>query len=70
MKSIGSLLFIFGAATIIFGFMDRAPRLMKWVYDYGEGTAWAIKIAFVVVGIALYLIGRKQETAKETTTGQ
>jgi len=67
MKSIGSLLFIFGAATIIYGFMDRAPRLMKWVYEWGEGPAWAIKIAFVVAGVALYLIGRKQDTPKETT---
>lgn len=70
MKSIGSLLFIFGVATIIFGFMDRAPRLMLWVYNWGEGAAWAIKIGFVVVGIALYLMGRKQDTAKETTTEQ
>jgi hypothetical protein len=67
MKSIGSLLFIFGAAAIIFGFMDRAPSLMLWIYDWGLGVAWAIKIAFVVAGAALYLIGRKQDAAKEST---
>lgn len=62
MKSIGSLLFIFGAAAIIFGFMDRAPRLMLWIYDWGPGVAWAIKIGFVVVGAILYMMGRKQQS--------
>jgi len=67
MKSIGSLLFIFGAAAIIFGFMERVPRLLMWIYNWGEGAAWAIKIGFVVVGAILYLMGRKQDTPKETT---
>jgi hypothetical protein len=67
MKSIGSLLFIFGAAAIIFGFMDRAPRLMLWVYNWGDGAAWAIKIAFVVAGAALYFMGRRQQAPKEET---
>ena len=72
MKSIGSLLFIFGVAAIIFGFMERVPRLLIWIYNWGDGAAWAIKIAFVVAGAALYLMGRKQEAvaAKETTTEQ
>jgi hypothetical protein len=60
MKSIGSLLVIFGLAAIVFGFMDRAPRLMLWIYEWGEGAAWAIKIAFVVVGVILYVLGTRQ----------
>jgi hypothetical protein len=60
MKSIGSLLVIFGLAAIVFGFMDRAPRLMLWIYEWGDGTAWAIKIAFVVVGVILYVLGTRQ----------
>ena len=67
MKSIGSLLFIFGVAAIIFGFMERVPRLLIWIYNWGEGAAWAIKIGFVVVGAILYLMGRKQDAPKETT---
>jgi hypothetical protein len=59
MKSIGSLLFIFGAAAIIMGFMDRVPGLLVWIDRWGEGTAWAIKIGLVVVGAGLYLLGSK-----------
>lgn len=66
MKSIGSLLFLYGVVAIIFGFMDRVPRLLKWIYDWDETTAWAIKIGFVVVGVALYILGRKQQAQKET----
>jgi hypothetical protein len=61
MKSIGSLLFIFGLAAIIFGFMDMAPKLLLWIYDWGEGTAWAIKIGFVAVGAILYYLGTRQK---------
>jgi hypothetical protein len=61
MKSIGSLLFLFGAAAIILGFMDRVPTLMQWIYDLGETGAWAVKIGFVVVGAAMYLIANKQK---------
>jgi hypothetical protein len=65
MKSIGSLMFLFGAAAVVFGFMDRAPRLLMWIYNWGDGAAWAIKIGLIVVGGALYLLsGRnKQEVA-------
>ena len=68
MRSIGSLLFIFGGASIIFGFMDRVPRLMTWIYQWGEGTAWAIKVGMVVLGALLYYVAGKpvkEESAAE-----
>ena len=61
MKSIGTLLFIFGAAAIILGFMDRVPTLMQWIYNFGEGGAWAIKVGFVVIGAGLYLFAVRQQ---------
>jgi hypothetical protein len=63
MKSLGSLLFIFGAAAIIFGFMERVPRILEWIYNWGEGVAWAIKIGFIVVGALLFIIGSRQKQA-------
>ncbi len=66
MKSIGSLLFIFGAVAIIMHFMDRAPKLLLWIYDWGEGVAWAIKIGLVVVGAGLYLLGSKGGSSAQT----
>jgi hypothetical protein len=62
MKQIGSLIGLFGIAAIIFGFMDRVPSLLQWIYKWGDGIAWAIKIGMVVVGGALYFMGRKNET--------
>ena len=63
MKSIGSLLFLFGIAAIILGFMNRVPAVLEWIYGWGETTAWAIKIGFVALGAVLYLVGNKQKQA-------
>jgi hypothetical protein len=63
MKSIGGLLFLFGAAAIVMGFMDIVPKLLVWIYKWGEGTAWAIKIGLVVVGAGLYLMGSRKESS-------
>jgi hypothetical protein len=62
MKQIGSIMAMFGIAAIIFGFMDRAPRLLMWIYNWGDAIAWAIKIGLVVVGGALYFLTGKKET--------
>lgn len=67
MKSLGSLLFIFGAAATIFGLMDRVPRVLVWIYNWGETTAWVIKIGFMVLGAALYIIGSRKK-AEPTST--
>jgi hypothetical protein len=63
MKSIGSLLFIFGAAAIVMGFMNIVPRLLVWIYQWGDGAAWAIKIGLVVVGAGLYLLGSRSSSS-------
>jgi len=68
MKSIGSILFLYGIIAIIMNFFNAVPRLLVWIYNWGEGTAWAIKIAFVVVGGALWLIANKNEVKEEPTT--
>lgn len=61
MKSIGSLMFLFGAAAAVLGFMDRVPRLLMWIYNWGDGVAWAIKIGLIVVGAILYLMGSRSK---------
>jgi hypothetical protein len=63
MKQIGSTMFLFGAAATVMYFFDMAPKLLMWIYNWGEGAAWAIKIGLIVVGAALYLLGRKNEQA-------
>ena len=62
MKSIGTLLFLFGLASIGFHFFDREVRLLSWINNWGENAAWGIRIALVVVGGLLTFVGgRKSE---------
>lgn len=63
MQNIGSALAILGILAIFLDFFNRVPKVLVWIYNWGDGVAWVIKIAFVVVGGALWLIGRKQEAA-------
>ena len=64
MKSLGSLLFLFCAAAIVLGFMNKVPSILEWIYTWGDGAAWAIKIGFVVLGAVLYMMGSKQKQAQ------
>lgn len=63
MQNIGSTLTILGILAIFLDFFNRVPKVLAWIYNWGDGVAWGIKIAFVVVGGVLWLIGRKQEAA-------
>lgn len=65
MKRIGSFIAMAGIFAIIMNFFDRVPRILAWIYNWGETTGWIIKIALVVVGGALYFMGgddNQQET--------
>lgn len=63
MQNIGSTLAILGILAIFLDFFNRVPKVLAWIYNWGDGVAWGIKIAFVVVGGVLWLIGRNQEAA-------
>jgi len=65
MKSIGSYIAIGGLLAIILNFANMVPRFLMWIYTWGEGVAWTIKIGLVVVGGAMYLIGLKSEKSSE-----
>ncbi|MBV2228110.1 MULTISPECIES: hypothetical protein [Sphingobacterium] len=70
MKNIGSILFIYGILAIIMNFFNAVPRILLWIYNWGEGTAWLIKIAFVLVGAAIWWFSGKDEVKDETPTDQ
>lgn len=63
MQNIGSTLAILGILAIFLDFFNRVPKVLAWIYNWGDDVAWGIKIALVVVGGVLWLIGRKQEAA-------
>jgi len=65
MKGIGSTIAIFGVLAIVLDFANMVPRVLMWIYSWGEGVAWGIKIALVVVGVVLYLMGNKKESTDE-----
>lgn len=52
---------ILGIAAIIFGFLDRVPSILSWIYNWGEGAAWGIKIGLTVIGGILWFVGRGKE---------
>lgn len=61
---------ILGLLAIVLNFMDRVPRLLMWIYLWGDTVAWIIKIALVVVGGALFFFAKSDEveTVSETNT--
>jgi hypothetical protein len=59
-NQIGSIMAIFGILAIVLGFMDSVPALLAWIYNWGENTAWIIKIALTVVGGVLWFISRQK----------
>ncbi|PWG06455.1 hypothetical protein [Polaribacter aquimarinus] len=72
MKKVGSYMAIFGLLAIVLNFVDRVPTLLMWIYNWGDTTAWVIKIGLVVVGAVLYFMGgasaSSEEEAKEEIT--
>jgi len=65
MRQVGSILFILGALATVLGFMNSVPSLLMWIYNWGETTAWIIKIGLIIVGAVLYFMGNKDEVTEE-----
>lgn len=63
MQKIGSFLIIIGLLAVVFNFFDRVPRILIWIYQWGNGAAWGIKIGLIVLGAVLYLAGDKKENS-------
>lgn len=68
MRSIGSFMALLGIAAVVMNFLDRVPRLLMWIYLWGDGVAWAIKIGLIVIGGALYFFGPKSEEQEEDSS--
>ncbi len=67
-KSIGSFLAIIGIAAIIFGFLDRVPTILAWIYNWGDGAAWGIKIGLTVIGAVMWFMGKERVVEEPTST--
>ncbi len=62
MKSIGSTLVMLGVLAIVLDLFNYVPIVLSWIYQWGEPTAWGIKIGIIVLGVVLYLVGNKKNT--------
>ena len=65
MKSFGSLLFILGLLAIGLTFVNAVPKVLAWIYLWGDGVAWGIKIGLVVVGAILWLLGNGEASVDD-----
>lgn len=66
MKGFGSLLVVLGVLAIVLDFFNRVPRVLAWIYHWGDGVAWGIKIALIVIGGVLWLLGNKAESQRQS----
>ena len=62
MQKIGSFLVIIGLLSIAAGYFDRVPKILMWIYQWGDVAAWSIKIGLVVLGAALFLLAPRTQT--------
>ncbi|MFB6454005.1 hypothetical protein ACE38W_01945 [Chitinophaga sp. Hz27] len=59
MQKIGSFFVIIGLLSIVAGFFNYVPKILIWIYNWGDAVAWGIKIGLLVFGSALYLLSAK-----------
>ncbi|MBH5330092.1 hypothetical protein H9Q10_10495 [Eikenella sp. S3360] len=60
MQNFGSTLAVLGVLAIFLDLFNYVPKALFWIYNWGDGVAWGIKIALIVVGGVLWLMGRNQ----------
>lgn len=61
MQKIGSFMVILGLLAVVLSFFNYVPRILLWIYQWGEAVAWGIKIGLIILGGILYLAGGKKE---------
>lgn len=64
MKKIGGYLAIIGIALIVLPYFGLTIMFLGKIDELGVTTAWAIKIGLIVIGAALYFMGKSGESEK------
>jgi len=65
MKQFGGWLFIFGAGSILLGFVGYEFSLLMWIDNWGTTVGWIIRMAMIVAGGAIWFLAR-EETAEQS----
>jgi hypothetical protein len=58
-SSIGAVIAVYGIVSSILYFIGYNMRLLVWIDQWGSIAGWIIRVALVIVGGVMYLIGRK-----------
>lgn len=53
MGQLGKYLIMFGAASAVLSLFDYELTLLMWIETWGEGVAWLIRGALILVGMGL-----------------
>lgn len=61
MKSIGGLMVFLGAGSFAYNALGRELAVLAWIDTWGTTVGMGIKIGFIVIGAALWLIGHNSE---------
>ncbi|WP_296380785.1 hypothetical protein [Winogradskyella sp.] len=61
MRKIGGYMAVIGIALIVLPYFGLTIRFLDWIDNWGETVSWAIKIGLIVVGAALYFMGKPSE---------
>jgi hypothetical protein len=65
MASLGRYFIIFGAGSGLMSLFDYEFSLLGWIGTWGEGIAWLIRGAFILVGMGLVSRQQKQQRPHE-----
>lgn len=60
-------MFFFGVGSVVLYFLNMEFFFLAWIDIWGPTVGWAIRVALVVVGGALYLMGMKSDGSTEDT---
>jgi hypothetical protein len=65
MGSLGTYLIFFGVGSSVLSFFEYELTLLMWVDTWGDGVAWLIRGAFILVGLALVSNEQKKQRAQQ-----
>jgi hypothetical protein len=57
LQSIGGAVAMAGIVSIVLNFINFNLRILMWIDLWGEGVGWAIRVALVLIGGAIYAAG-------------
>jgi len=62
LNQIGMYAAILGAMALVLNLFNMVPRLLMWIYLWGEDNAMIIKISLIVGGGLLWFFTRAKQT--------